>query len=69
MKTIDVHDVQTQISSILIKIDREHETFLICRHGEPIADLIPHHAPEQGVENRSESASLERERVLQKLQP
>ena len=42
MKTVEEDDVKIHFSSILIDIERDRETFLICRNGKPIADLLPH---------------------------
>ena len=41
MKAVNVHDAKTNLSSILSDIEKG-ESFLICRNGKPIADLIPH---------------------------
>ncbi len=42
MKTLSIHDVETQISSVLLEIEEKGERFVICRNGEPIADITPH---------------------------
>ncbi|MBN2533898.1 MAG: type II toxin-antitoxin system Phd/YefM family antitoxin [Spirochaetales bacterium] len=41
MKLVNIHEAKTRLSSILHEIEKG-ETFLICRHGIPIAELIPH---------------------------
>ena len=42
MKTINVHDAKTKLSALLAEIEETGETVLICRNGEPVADLSPH---------------------------
>lgn len=42
MKTVNVHDAKTNFSSLLAKIENANESFVICRNGEPVADLVPH---------------------------
>lgn len=42
MKTLNVHDAKTNFSSLLAKIENSSESFVICRNGEPVADLVPH---------------------------
>lgn len=41
MKLVNIHEAKTRLSAILHEIE-EGETFLICRNGIPIAELIPH---------------------------
>ncbi|RJQ62292.1 MAG: type II toxin-antitoxin system prevent-host-death family antitoxin [Desulfobacteraceae bacterium] len=42
MKTINVHEAKTRLSSILAEIEEKGESYLICRNGKPIADLVPY---------------------------
>lgn len=42
MKTINIHDAKTNLSALLAEIEKTGETVLICRNGEPVADLSPH---------------------------
>jgi antitoxin (DNA-binding transcriptional repressor) of toxin-antitoxin stability system len=42
MKTLNVHEAKTRLSSLLADVEEKGETFLICRNGHPIADLVPH---------------------------
>ncbi|MBI3986146.1 MAG: type II toxin-antitoxin system prevent-host-death family antitoxin [Lentisphaerae bacterium] len=42
MKTINIHDAKTHLSSVLAEIETKGETYLICRHGAPVAELTPH---------------------------
>lgn len=42
MKTLNVHQAKTNLSGVLREVEIRGETFLICRNGKPVADLIPH---------------------------
>jgi len=42
MISVNVHDAKTNMSAMLQQIEKEGESFLICRNGEPVADLVPH---------------------------
>lgn len=42
MKKLNVHEAKTRLSSVLAEVEEKGEQFLICRNGEPIADLVPH---------------------------
>ena len=42
MKTVNIHEAKTNFSSLLAKLEKDRETIVICRNGEPVADLVPH---------------------------
>ena len=42
MKTVNVHEAKTHFSSLLAKLEKDSEAIVICRNGEPVADLVPH---------------------------
>jgi prevent-host-death family protein len=42
MKTVNIHEAKTNFSSLLAKLEKDSETIVICRNGEPVADLVPH---------------------------
>lgn len=42
MKTVNVHEAKTRLSALLAEVENTGETILICRHGKPVADLVPH---------------------------
>ena len=42
MKKLNVHEAKTRLSSLLADVEKKGESFLICRNGKPIADLVPH---------------------------
>jgi antitoxin (DNA-binding transcriptional repressor) of toxin-antitoxin stability system len=42
MKSVNIHDAKTHFSSLLSEIEDSNVSFVICRHGAPVADLVPH---------------------------
>ena len=42
MKTLSVHEAKTRLSAVLADIEASGESFLVCRRGKPVADLVPH---------------------------
>jgi prevent-host-death family protein len=42
MKTLNIHEAKTKLSSVLAEVAEKGEKYLICRNGKPVADLIPH---------------------------
>ncbi len=42
MKTVNVHEAKTQFFGLLAEIETKGAGFVICRNGEPVADLVPH---------------------------
>ncbi|MCU0786059.1 MAG: type II toxin-antitoxin system prevent-host-death family antitoxin [Verrucomicrobia bacterium] len=42
MKTVNVHEAKTNFSSLLARVEAGSEAIVICRNGEPVADLVPH---------------------------
>ena len=42
MKTVNVHEAKTNFSSLLARVEQSKERIVICRNGEPVADLVPH---------------------------
>lgn len=41
MKSVNVHEAKTHLSSLLVEIEEKGESFVICRAGKPIAELRP----------------------------
>ena len=39
MKTINMHEAKTRLSKVVEEIQRTGEVYLICRNGEPLAEL------------------------------
>ena len=42
MKTINIHETKTKLSAILSEIEKKGEKYVICRNGNPVADIVPH---------------------------
>jgi len=42
MQAKNIHEAKTHLSSILAQVCDDGESFLICKNGKPIADLVPH---------------------------
>ena len=42
MKTLNVHEAKTHLSSVLAEVVDKGEMFVICKSGHPVADLVPH---------------------------
>jgi prevent-host-death family protein len=42
VKTVNVHEAKTNFSSLLARVEDKNEAVVICRNGEPVADLVPH---------------------------
>jgi antitoxin (DNA-binding transcriptional repressor) of toxin-antitoxin stability system len=49
MRTLTISNPDTILSSALIEIEEKGETFVICRNGKPIADLVPHNRKSRRV--------------------
>ncbi len=39
MQFINIHDAKTNLSRYLEQVQHEHETIIICKNGQPIAQL------------------------------
>ena len=42
MKTVNIHEAKSNLSSLLAELKADRKTIVICRNGEPVADLVPH---------------------------
>ena len=42
VKALSVHEAKTRLSAVLADIEAAGESFLVCRHGKPVADLVPY---------------------------
>jgi antitoxin (DNA-binding transcriptional repressor) of toxin-antitoxin stability system len=38
---VNTHEAKTQLSSLLVRVEEQGETVLICRNGKPVAELRP----------------------------
>ncbi|MGQ9780397.1 MAG: type II toxin-antitoxin system Phd/YefM family antitoxin [Bacillota bacterium] len=41
MLSINTHEAKTRFSELLARVERGRETVILCRHGRPVAKLIP----------------------------
>ena len=41
MIIVNTHEAKTRLSQLLVLIEKNHETIRVCRHGKPIADIVP----------------------------
>lgn len=42
MKIVNIYEAKTKLSALLAELEETGEKVLICRHGKPAADLVPH---------------------------
>ena len=42
MRIVNIHEAKTQLSALLAEVEATGTKVLICRHGKPVADLVPH---------------------------
>jgi prevent-host-death family protein len=42
MKTVNMHEAKTKLSALVVEVAENGETYVICRNGKPVADLVPH---------------------------
>jgi prevent-host-death family protein len=42
LKTVNIHDAKTHFSKLLAAVEEHSEKILICRNGQPVAELVPH---------------------------
>jgi len=40
MVSVNIYEAKTRLSELLLKVERQHETVVICRNGVPIAELL-----------------------------
>jgi prevent-host-death family protein len=41
MRKVNIHEAKTRLSAVLVEVERKGETYVICRNGKPVAELIP----------------------------
>ena len=42
MQKLNIHEAKTKLSAVLLEVEQKGESFLICRNGRPVAELVPH---------------------------
>ena len=50
VKAVNVHEAKTHFSALLAEVEKGAERIVICRNGEPVADLVPHESPRLSME-------------------
>ena len=40
MVSVNIHEAKTRLSELILKVEQEHETVVICRNGVPVAELL-----------------------------
>lgn len=41
MIVVNTHQAKTQLSYLLAQIEEHNQTVRVCRHGKPVADIVP----------------------------
>ncbi len=41
MKKANIHETKTHLSEMLTQVREQGETYLICKNGKPVAELVP----------------------------
>lgn len=41
MKSVNIHEAKTKLSAMLAEIEKG-ESYIVCRNGTPVAQIIPH---------------------------
>jgi len=41
MVTVSIAQAKAHLSSLVAAVERRHDTVLICRHGQAVAEIIP----------------------------
>ena len=60
MKSVQsVYEAKAHLSSLLAEVASTGATFVICKHGLPVADLVPHRAVSDPFEVRESLAGAE----------
>ena len=42
MQKLNVHEAKTRLSMVLADVEKTGCAYVICRHGTPVADIVPH---------------------------
>ena len=45
IRTLNVHETKKRLSAVLADTEAADESFPVCRHGKPVAKLIPRREP------------------------
>lgn len=42
MERVNVHEARTHLSAMLSEVESQGKSFVVCRHGKPVARLVPY---------------------------
>ncbi|OGV76468.1 MAG: hypothetical protein A3K19_32220 [Lentisphaerae bacterium RIFOXYB12_FULL_65_16] len=43
MQAVNMFEAKNKLSGLVAKVEQDGESFLICRNGKPVAELVRHH--------------------------
>lgn len=49
IQKINIHDAKTNLSAVLMQIEKTGKTVVICRNGKPVAELSPYKPRKDGL--------------------
>jgi antitoxin (DNA-binding transcriptional repressor) of toxin-antitoxin stability system len=56
---VNTHEAKTRLSELLALIENNHETVRVCRHGKPIADIVPiNQAPKNPLKQHTRLSNI-----------
>lgn len=41
MISVNTHEAKSRLSELLARVEKKHESIVICRNGSPVAELMP----------------------------
>jgi prevent-host-death family protein len=41
MQLINIHKAKSNLSKLLLSVEVDHKVIVVCRHGKPIARIVP----------------------------
>jgi len=42
MKRVNIYEAKTRLSQIVTQVEEGAESYVLCRNGKPVADIVPH---------------------------
>lgn len=42
MQKLNIHEAKTRLSAVLMDVEKKQMTYVICRNGKPVANLVPY---------------------------
>jgi prevent-host-death family protein len=50
MTVVSIYDAKAHLSKLIASLEAGEERIVLCRHGVPVADLVPHRKEERLLE-------------------